>query len=72
MIYKAILWASRKEDLYKKALSSNPKTDCYYYQKTNSYALLNNDDNEIETIFYDINGKEQRITLKPHEIKWIR
>ena len=72
MIYKAILWVSQKEHLYKKALSSNPKTDCYYYQKSNSYALLNNDNKEVETIFYDINGKEQKIVLKPHEIKWIR
>ena len=71
LIYKMILWASKKEDLYKKALSSNPKTDCYYYQKTNRYALLNNANEELKTDFYDINGNRKELVLLPHEIKWL-
>ena len=42
LIYKTLLWASHKEADYQKALSSNPNVDCYYYENTDSYALLNN------------------------------
>lgn len=71
LVYKAILWASHKEDLYKKALSQNVNTDCYYYEKENSYAIINNSDVEVETTFYDINGKEKKISVKGKEIVWL-
>ena len=70
LVYKVLLWASHKEDLYQKALSSNPYVDCYYYEKLNQYALLNNVDVKIKTTFYDINGKAQEVEIEPHQIKW--
>ena len=69
-MYKVLLWASHKEDLYQKALSSSPYVDCYYYEKLNQYALLNNVDVKIKTTFYDINGKAQEVEIEPHQIKW--
>ena len=71
LIYKTLLWASHKEADYQKALSSNPNVDCYYYENTGSYALLNNLGEEEKTIFYDIHGKPSEMTLKGHEIRWI-
>ena len=71
LIYKTLLWASHKETDYRKALSSNPNVDCYYYENTGSYALLNNLGEEEKTIFYDIHGKTSEMTLKGHEIRWI-
>ncbi len=71
LFYKSLPWASHKEADYQKALSSSPSVDCYYYDNTGSYALLNNLGEEEKTIFYDIHGKPTEMTLKGHEIRWI-
>lgn len=71
MIYKTLLYISHKEDLYEKALSSNVLTDCYYYEKENCYAILNNVNQNVKTTFFDINGKKTELELKPNEIIWI-
>ena len=71
LIYKTLLWASRKENKYQEALSSNPNVDCYYYEKNDKYALLNNVEEKMKTIFYDINGKQKEVLLDGYEIKWI-
>ena len=72
LIYKALLWAGSKEENYYKGLSTDVRTDCYYYPTKNRYAVLNNVDEEVSTTFYDINGNKKNITLKPHEILWIK
>lgn len=72
LIYKALLWAGSKEENYYKGLSTDVRTDCYYYPAKNRYAVLNNVDEEVSTTFYDINGNKKDITLKPHEILWIK
>ena len=72
LVYKMLLWAAGKEGEYKKALSSNPVVDCYYYEKKNAYALLNNASTTQKTIFYDIEGKEKEMTLEGYAIKWIK
>ena len=71
LVYKSLLWAAHKEGLYKKAWSSNVYSDCYYYEKLESYAVLNNIDQPIKTTFYDMKGNKQELELLPHEIKWI-
>lgn len=71
-IYKAILWAAKKEDKLYQAFSSAFETDCFYYPMSNSYAIINNVATEVETIFYDMQGKSKKIVLKPNEIKWIK
>lgn len=71
LIYKMILWVSHKENLYKKALSLDVNTDCYYYKEQNSYAVLNNVDKDITTKFYDIDGNEKEVFVKAKSILWI-
>lgn len=71
LIYKTLLWASHKESNYQKALSANPNVDCYYYEKSGKYALLNNVEEKMKTIFYDVNGKQKEVSLDGYEIKWI-
>ena len=71
LVYKSLLWAAKKEENYFKALSTNPNIDCFYYEKNNKYALLNNLEKEEKTIFYDINGNKKELSLKAYEIKWI-
>ncbi len=71
LIYKTLLWASKKEMLYKKALSTNPNVDCFYYKEINKYALLNNKAEQEKTIFFDIDGKQKELVLNGYEIIWI-
>lgn len=71
LVYKILLWVSKKENLYEKGLSTNPYTDCYYYEQSNSYAILNNVDKTVKTFFYDMDGQKEEIELQPHEIYWI-
>ena len=70
-IYKAILWAGKKETQLNKAFSSAFETDCFYYPSSNCYAIINNINKDVETKFFDINGKSKDIVLKANEIKWI-
>ena len=72
LIYKILLWAGHKEENLYKGFSSNPYIDCYYYENTDMYALLNNVDKELKTTFYDMDGKKQEMSLKGFEIKWIK
>ena len=71
LIYKMILWVAKKEKDYYKCLSSNPNVDCYYYQNSNSYSLLNNTEERQKTTFYDINGNKKEVSLESLEIKWM-
>ena len=71
LIYKTLLWASNKENLYLRALAVSTSVDCYYYPETKSYALLNNIEEDVNTTYYDNDGNEHEVSLKRHEIKWI-
>ncbi len=71
MVYRALLWCAKKEDLLLKAFSSNVNTDCHYYPESRRYALVNNTADVQTTLFYDVNGKSKEYTLQPNEIVWI-
>ncbi|MCQ2742264.1 MAG: 1,3-beta-galactosyl-N-acetylhexosamine phosphorylase [Bacilli bacterium] len=70
LVYKVLLWASHKEELYKKALSTNVNVDCYYYGE-GKYALINNSNEKVDTTMFDINGNPSKMSMDPNEIKWI-
>ena len=70
LLYRAILWTANKEDMGGKCCSSNTLTEVHYYG--DRYAIINNTDKEQNTVFYNIDGKGQEITLKPYDIKWIK
>ena len=70
-LYRAMLWAAHKEDLLKKAFSTNIFVDCNYYPKSKKYALVNNTNEEQVTTFYDMNGVAKEYTLAPNELLWI-
>ena len=72
LIYKTLLWVSHKEKYYLRAISSNPYVDCYFYEESNKYALLNNTDVDKKTIFYDKDGKPEEMVLSGYEIRWIK
>ena len=71
MVYRALLWCAKKEDLLLKAFSSNVNTDCHYYPESRRYALVNNTAYLQATLFYDVNGNSKEYTLQPNEIVWI-
>ncbi len=71
LLYRALLWASHKEDLLQKAYSSNVNTECHYYPNSGKYAIVNNSKQTQTTTFFDIDGNAKEITLKPLEIAWL-
>ena len=54
----------------KKSYCENPLTEAHFYG--DRYAIINNTDQEQTTIFYDMEGKEENLTLNPYEIKWVK
>ena len=68
LLYRALLWTAGKEDMDKKSFCMNPWTEAHFYG--DRYAIVNNTDKEQTTIFYDMKGIRQEISLKPYEVKW--
>ena len=72
LLYKALLWASKKEDNLHKVYADNIYVECTYFEDLETYCVINNSTNTITCNFYDINGNKQEITLNPSETKWIK
>ena len=68
LLYRAILWTAGKEDMDKKSYCTNPLTEAHFYG--DRYAIINNTSEKQTTIFYDMEGIGQEISLKPYEVKW--
>ncbi len=71
ILYRAMLWTAHKESEAKRCFSTNISTECNYYPNSNKYAIVNNSDKPQDTVFYDLNGNEQKLSLEPMEIRWI-
>lgn len=71
LLYRALLWAAKKEDSLQKAYSTNINTECHFYPNSGKYAVVNNSNEEQQTTFFDIDGKPTKLTLKPLDIAWL-
>lgn len=71
LLLRAMFWACGKENELKKAFSTNVEVDCTYYPESKKYAIVNNTQTEQRTVFYDVNGRAQELTVKGGEIVWI-
>ncbi len=71
ILLRAMYWAASKEQDMKKCFSSNLFTECSYYESSKKYAIINNTTIPQKTMFYNIEGKERKINLKPLEIVFI-
>lgn len=71
LLYRALLWVTKKEEHARRAYSENPKVDCHFYEESGKYALVNNAESEQETVFYDMNGNAKKISLAPMQILWL-
>ncbi len=71
LLYRAMLWTANKEDMLKKAFSSDVGTECHYYPVSKKYAIANNTLEQRNTVFYDICGNAHPLSLQPLEIVWI-
>ncbi len=72
LLYRAMLWCARKENLLLKAFSTNVNVECNYYPEQGKYALVNNTAEEQKTVFYDIDGASKNYVLKANEVLWIK
>jgi hypothetical protein len=66
----ALLWTAGKENDLKKAFSSDPLTECNYYEG-GKYSLINNSNESQVTDFYSIGGDKKTIKLKGGQTLWI-
>lgn len=70
LLYRALLWVSRKEDHLKRWFCTNLKTDCAAYPKSGYYAVMNNVETKQKTSVYDGKGDPHDVTLRPFECAW--
>jgi 1,3-beta-galactosyl-N-acetylhexosamine phosphorylase len=70
LLLRAMYWACGKENQLKRAFSSHPATDCTYYPESGRYAIINNSNEQVKTIFYDKDGNAREIILGAGEIVW--
>ena len=71
MLLRAMFWAAHKEGEMKKAFADNVYVDCTYYPDSAKYALINNTNEVQRTRFFDRDGIERTVEMKPDEIVWI-
>ncbi len=71
LLYRALLWAAKKEELLEKAYSSNINTECHYYPGSNKYAIINNSTEAQRTTFYDVEGNTKELDINPLDIVWL-
>ncbi len=71
LLHKILFWTAQKEDDLLRCYSDNINTDCAVYPETGSAVVVKTVDQEQETTFYDATGNATKITLQPHESKWL-
>lgn len=69
LLYKAMCYVANKD--LNVCFSTNIYTDCHYYPHRGKYSIINNSNEEQQTMFYNVNGCAENIKLKPLEVKWI-
>ncbi len=72
LLYRSLLWASRKEKELHRSFLTNILTEITYYPGTQEYALINNASEEVSTDFYRMDGSKERVILAPSETRWVR
>lgn len=71
LLLRALFWSASKETEMRKAYSSNVNVDCSYYPEQGKYALVNNTDEEQQTLFYERNGEGKQVCVPAGSIKWV-
>lgn len=72
LLYRLLLHLSKKEDQLLHSFSSSPKVECNDYPSLPCYFLSNLTAEEVQTTFYDREGKSQNLTLSPRELRWVQ
>lgn len=72
LLYRALYWSAHKEEKMFRAFSENPYTECTYYPESGKYAIVNNTATEQSTVFWDVTGHSEALTVPPDGILWIR
>lgn len=70
LLMRSLYYAAGKKDDWKIWQAENIYCEVNVYPEQKRYAILNNSDEEQTTLFYDGDGKEEQIVLKPCEILW--
>ncbi len=70
LLHRAILWATKSENMLHSWFSTNPNTELNAYIANNKFCVVNNTYEKQETTIYTESGKSFNLTLKENEIKW--
>ncbi len=71
LLYRAFLWAMKKEDETKRLYALASSVDVFYYEEKRMYALYNDSEKEVATSYYDLQGNLKNVSLKGKEIVWL-
>lgn len=72
ILYRALHYVAHKESEIYKWFCEDTAVICQYYPQINECAVVNNSDREVNTKFYDGNGRASDITLAAGELKWLK
>lgn len=71
LLLRALFWAAGKEDEMKKWYSENLYVECTAFPEAGKFIVLNNSQEEQETVIYNGEGKSVKMTLEPFVSKWM-
>lgn len=70
LLLRSMFYAAHREAGLKKWFADNLLCEVHAYPEAGKYAVLNNSVQAQTTLFYDGQGKEEKLTLQPGEILW--
>lgn len=71
LLLRSIYWVASQETEMYKWYTSDIRTECAYYEATGYVAIINNANEEVNTILYKDKEESLHIHLEPNGIRWI-
>ena len=70
ILYRACHYAAHKEALLKRRYCDDTAVTVQYYPQIGEYAVVNNGDREVDSTFYDGEGRAEKLKLAAGELLW--
>jgi len=72
LLYRSILWVSKKEAFINSWFSSNINIDCAAWLNAGYYLVANIDAQQQEAMIYKSANQTEMVSLNPYESKWFK
>lgn len=70
ILYRACHYAAHKEALLKRRYCDDTAVTVQYYPQIGEYAVVNNGEREVDSTFYDGEGRAEKLKLAAGELLW--